>query len=236
MANVAARTLIRQSPLFQGLTGAQLESIERLAIRREYARDQHVFRQGERANALYGVSSGKVLIAANGPEGRQVSLNIMEPGDVFGEIALLDDGPRTANARVMVPSQLIVIQRRDFHTLLRQQPSVSLALLQLMCRRLRWTSDLIEESTLHSVRARIARRLVTLARVDGQSVSGGVELRISQAELAQFLGVSRQVVNQHLQDWQRAGLVRLGRSRITLCGARAVRALSAQTRPAAPGA
>jgi CRP/FNR family cyclic AMP-dependent transcriptional regulator len=215
--------------LFRELPPATLERIEKLAVRRAYARNQVVFQQGETGDALYGVSTGKVLIEASGADGRQVSLNIMEPGDVFGEVALLDSGTRSASARALVPSQLIVIQRQHFQELVQREPSVALELLRLMCRRLRWTTDLVEESTLLSVPAQIARRLVTLARISGTPVSGGTELRISQAELAQFLGFSRQAINQHLKRWQREGLVDLKRSRITVRGARAVRALSKLT-------
>jgi CRP/FNR family cyclic AMP-dependent transcriptional regulator len=215
--------------LFRELPPATLERIEKLAVRRAYARNQVVFQQGETGDALYGVSTGKVLIEASGADGRQVSLNIMEPGDVFGEVALLDSGTRSASARALVPSQLIVIQRQHFQELVQREPSVALELLRLMCRRLRWTTDLVEESTLLSVPAQIARRLVTLARISGTPVSGGTELRISQAELAQFLGFSRQAINQHLKRWQREGLVDLKRSRITVRGPRAVRALSKLT-------
>jgi CRP/FNR family cyclic AMP-dependent transcriptional regulator len=227
--DIATRVLIRGSPLFRELPPATLERIEKLAVRRAYARNQVVFQQGETGDALYGVSTGKVLIEASGADGRQVSLNIMEPGDVFGEVALLDSGTRSASARALVPSQLIVIQRQHFQELVQREPSVALELLRLMCRRLRWTTDLVEESTLLSVPAQIARRLVTLARISGTPVSGGTELRISQAELAQFLGFSRQAINQHLKRWQREGLVDLKRSRITVRGPRAVRALSKLT-------
>jgi CRP/FNR family cyclic AMP-dependent transcriptional regulator len=227
MRNVAASMLIRESPLFRGLPSATLERIEQLALRRTYRKNQIVFQQGGEADALYGVSTGQVLIGTSGADGKQVSLNIVGPGDVFGEIALLDRGPRTASATALVVSQLIVIQRDHFHALVAREPSIAFELLALMCRRLRWTTELIEESKRLSVREQLAKRLLTLGQVHGRAVPGGTELNISQGDLAQFLGVSRQVVNQHLQDWQREGWVELRRSRITICGPQAVRALSA---------
>jgi CRP/FNR family transcriptional regulator, cyclic AMP receptor protein len=230
MSNVAARTLIRSSPLFRDLPVDTLASVEALAVRRVYHKQRIVFQQGAAGDALYGVASGRVLIAANAPDGRQISLNIMEPGDVFGEIALLDGGKRTATATTLEESQLIVIDRRRFTALVRREPSVALQLLQLLCKRLRWTSEVIEEAALLSVRAQLARRLVTLARIDGRPVVGGTELRISQADLAAFLGISRQVVNQHLQQWRREGLLDLKRARTVIRGERAVQALLAERR------
>jgi CRP/FNR family transcriptional regulator, cyclic AMP receptor protein len=229
--DVAARILLRNSPLFRGLPAATLERIESLATRRVYAKDQVVFQQGERGEALFGVSSGRVLIAADGPNGKQISLNVMEPGDVFGEIALLDNGPRSASAISIAPSQLVVIGRRPFQALIEREPALATQLLQLLCRRLRWTTDLIEESALLSVPAQLARRLGTLARISGTRGGDGLELQISQADLGQFLGLSRQSVNQHLKQMQRDGIVKLARSRIVITNLRALQALARKASP-----
>jgi CRP/FNR family transcriptional regulator, cyclic AMP receptor protein len=224
--DVAARILLRNSPLFRGLPPGTLDRIESLATRRAYAKDQVIFHQGDRGDALFGVSTGRVLIAANGPDGKQISLNIMEPGDVFGEIALLDNGLRTASAVALAPSQLVVIRRGAFQSLVGREPAMALQLLQLLCRRLRWTTDLIEESALLAVPAQIARRLDTLARISGKRGVAGLELAISQAELGQFLGLSRQSVNLHLKQMQRDGVVKLARSRILIANLRALQALA----------
>jgi CRP/FNR family transcriptional regulator, cyclic AMP receptor protein len=229
--DVATRILLRNAPLFRGLPEATLERIESLAARRAYAKDQVIFQQGDAGDALYGVSTGRVLIAANGPDGRQISLNIMEPGDVFGEIALLDHGPRSASATAIAPSQLVVIHRQPFQALIEREPALALQLLQLLCQRLRWTTDLIEESALLSVPAQLARRLGTLARISGTRTDAGLELAISQADLGQFLGLSRQSVNQHLKKMQRDGLVKLTRARIVIVNLRALQAFARKTTP-----
>jgi CRP/FNR family cyclic AMP-dependent transcriptional regulator len=153
----------------------------------------------------------------------------MEPGDTFGEIAVMDGLPRTANAVALDQSTLIVIQRSDFLSLLETQPQLAIHLLKLMCERLRWTSELVEESAFMAGPARLAKRLLILASLHGRAARvGQLELRISQGELARFLGISRQIVNQHLAEWRRHGWVELGRTQIVIHNTDALRAVIAE--------
>jgi CRP/FNR family transcriptional regulator, cyclic AMP receptor protein len=138
-------------------------------------------------------------------------LNIMEPGDTFGEIALLDGNARTATASATAPSELMIVMRNQFLALLQREPRLAIHLLQLLCQRIRWTSGLAEDSALLEVPARLARRLLILAKLHGHDTRVGAHLSISQEEVAHFLGLSRQVVNQHLQKWKGKGWVDLGR-------------------------
>src|SRR5262249_22678968 len=151
-----------------------------------------------------------------------VFLNIMGPGDAFGEIALLDGKRRTASATTLAPTELIILRRDRFFELLASEPSLATHLIQLLCERVRWTSQLMEDSALLGGPARIAKRLLSLGRVAGGDPVDGAKLTISQEELAQFLGLSRQVVNQHLQAWKQAGWVSSGRGSITLADVRAL--------------
>jgi CRP-like cAMP-binding protein len=227
--HLSAKAVLKHNYLFRGLADAALERIAALATRRAYYKGSVVFSQGDVGDALYGVASGRVRISASATDGRQVFLNIMEPGDTFGEIAVMDGLPRTANAIALDDTSLIAIQRNDFLAFLEREPQLAIHLLKLLCERLRWTSDLVEESAFMAGPARLAKRLLILASLHGRAAGvGHLELRISQAELAHFLGISRQIVNQHLTDWRRNGWVDLGRTQIVIRNTEALRAMIAE--------
>ena len=214
---LTATAVLKRNYLFRGLPDSAIERIAALAVKRNYGKGEVVFSQGDRGDALYGVASGRVRISATGTGGQEVFLSIMEPGDTFGEIAVMDGLPRTAGATALDSTRLLVINRQDFLRLLEQEPRLAIHLLKLLCRRLRWTSELVEESAFLAGPARLAKRLLVLASLHGRPTdSTHLELRISQAELAHFLGISRQIVNQHLREWQKSGWVELGRGRITI--------------------
>lgn len=214
MPSLTPREVLARSTLFQGVPEEALEKVLSLAISRSYTKNQTIFLQGDPGDALHGIAAGRVLISASGIDGKDVSLNIMKPGDVFGEIALLDGQPRTANATTMEDSEVITVHRDHFRALLQSEPSLAIHLLELVCRRVRWTTELVEESALLSVSARLAKRLLSLIELSGEASSEGQVLRISQNDLAQFLGITRQIVNQYLQNWRKKGWVELGRSKI----------------------
>lgn len=219
-----AVTILRRNYLFQGLPERALERIASLAGRRHAAKGTVIFSQGDAGDALYGVVSGRVRISATGSAGQEVFLSIMEPGDTFGEIAVMDALPRTAGATALDETTLIVIRRHDFLALVEAEPQLVVQLLKLLCARLRWTSELVEESAFLSPAARLAKRLLVLTALHGRpAAEDGRELGISQAELARFLGHSRQSVNHYLREWQQAGWVELRRGRITIRDADALR-------------
>jgi CRP-like cAMP-binding protein len=224
---LTAKTLIERNSLFRGLAAATLERVVQLATRRTYEDGATVFLRGDPGDALFGVMTGRVRISASRAGGKEVFLNIMEPGDAFGEIALLDGSPRTATATAMARSELMVIRREPFFELLRTEPQLATHLIQLLCKRVRWTAELMEDSALLGPPARLAKRLLTLASVHGRAgPDGGTKLVLSQEELAQFLGLSRQMVNQHLQTWREKGLIALGRGSVTIVDARALQKLT----------
>jgi CRP-like cAMP-binding protein len=218
----AARQLLRQNYLFAGLPDALLDSLAAHAQWRSCRRGEVVFSQGDEGDALYGVVSGRVRISTMSPEGREVFLNIMEPGDTFGEIAVIDGLPRTAGAVALDASTLIFIKRIEFLAVVEREPRLAMHLLRLFCQRVRWTSDLVEESSFLFGPARLAKRLLVLAALHGEAGAHGMELAISQSELAQFLNMSRQIVNQQLQEWRAKGWVSLGRGRIVVTDAEAL--------------
>jgi CRP-like cAMP-binding protein len=210
------KTVIERDSLFRGLAGALHERIAALAMRRAYAEGAIIFMRGDPGDSLCGVVRGRVRISVSRPGGKEVFLNIMTPGETFGEIALLDGEPRTATATAMVRTELFIIPREQFLHLLGSEPQLAAHLIQLLCRRVRWTAQLMEDSALLTVPARVAKRLLSLARLHGRQTASGTKLNISQEELAQFLGLSRQIVNQHLQGWKAKGWILAGRGNVTI--------------------
>lgn len=222
--DLTSLAVLKHNYLFQGLPEATLERIAGIATRRGAPKGSVIFSQGDPGDALYGVASGRVRISATGSAGQEVFLNIMQPGDTFGEIAVMDDLPRTAAATALDDATLVLINRADFIGLVEHEPKLAIHLLKLLCARLRWTSELVEDSAFLSPPARLAKRLLVLTTLHGRPATDyGRELGISQAELARFLGYSRQIVNHYLREWQHAGWVELHRGRITIRDADAMR-------------
>jgi CRP-like cAMP-binding protein len=223
---ITAKTVVERDSLFRGLPKATIARIAALGLRRVYEKGAVVFMRGDPGDCLCGVVTGRVRISASRPGGKEVFLNIIEPGDSFGEIALLDGQLRTATATAMVRTELIVFRRDQFLALLQTEPQLAAHLIRLLCRRVRWTAQLMEDSALLSVPARIAKRLLSLAHLHGRETPSGTKLTISQEELARFLSVSRQIVNQHLQTWKARGWILSGRGHVTICSRHALEALA----------
>jgi CRP/FNR family transcriptional regulator, cyclic AMP receptor protein len=202
--------ILKVNPFFSGLGEEAITAVAALCTTQRLGPAETLFQKGDPGSALYAVRRGQVRISTGTGSGKRLTLNILGSGDVFGEIALLDGRPRTADATALESTELFVLQRRDFLIFLEQNSTVAIRLIELLCERVRWMSDRVEETALLTIEVRLARRLLMLAR------DYGSEIQISQDELAQFVGTSRESVNRQLQDWRRAGLLTLGRSRITL--------------------
>jgi CRP/FNR family cyclic AMP-dependent transcriptional regulator len=220
--NILARNL-----LFRGLPDRIIDRLAAVALRRTYGKNERIFSQGDPGDALYGVISGRVRIGAVGAAGQEVFLNIMEPDDSFGEIAVIDGLPRTAGALAMESTELTAIRRADLFEVLRAESELAIHLLSLFCERIRWASDLVEESVFLAPPERLAKRLLSLAQLHGRKTDRGIEFRISQSELAKFLGMSRQNVNEKLQVWKASGWVSLSRGRLLIVDVQALKDLAA---------
>lgn len=207
-------TVLRASPIFHGLAPETLLEVGALCRNRSYRRGETVFTEGTAGTKLFGIISGRLLITTSSSGGRELHLNVLEAGEIIGEIAFLDGGMRTATGRAAEPTTCFEIDRGAFYELLNRKPQLAIHLLQLLCKRSRWMTKLVADSIFLSVPERLATRLRDLAKPAADS--GELEVRISQDELAHFLGISRQVVNGYLRDWERKGRVQLGRGTIRI--------------------
>jgi CRP-like cAMP-binding protein len=200
--------LLKANPFFADLGAEAVEAIAMLCVTRYLDTEETLFFKGDEGDALYAVRRGRIRIATGTEAGRRLTLNLLGPGDVFGEVALLDGRSRTADAIATEPTELFLVYRRDFLDLLERRPKVAVGIIELLCERIRWMSDRMEESVLMPLHARLAQRLLAL------SEDYGTELHVSQEELAVFVGATRESVNRQLQNWRRQGFVELGRNRI----------------------
>jgi CRP/FNR family transcriptional regulator, cyclic AMP receptor protein len=202
--------LLGMNPLFAGLGEQAITAIAGLCTKRNLDSGEVLFQKGDKGDALYGVRRGRVRIETGTAAGGRLALNVLGPGDLFGEIALFDGQPRTADAIAAEPSELFMVRRSDFLAYLEREPRITIRLLEMLCQRIRWVSDRMEEAVLLPLHARLARRLCALAD------DFGSEVHISQEELGTYVGAARESVNRQLQEWRRAGIIDLARGRISL--------------------
>lgn len=227
MSDLTTYAVLKHNFLFQGLSEASIDAIGNLASRQKFVKGSMVFSQGDDGDALYGIASGQVRISTSDDKGREVFLNMLGPGETFGEIALLDGLTRTATATTTMASTLIVIPRAQFLSNLERDPGLSVHLMKLLCSRLRWVSDLVEESAFLAGPARVAKRLTILVDSYGrEQPDGSIEITMSQSDLGRFLGISRQIINQYLGKWCDEGWVTIKRGRIIVNDLAALRDLA----------
>lgn len=214
--------LLGRYHLFQALTPAEIGELASGARPRRFSARQVVFHKDDPGDGMYGVLSGSVAITAHSTSGKELVINMFGPGAFFGEIALLDAKGRSATAIARVPSDLLFIGRRVFLPFL-ERPRVAARVIALLCERLRRTTQLVEDTQFLNVGSRLAKALLGLAEQGLRRADGTVEIAASQIEMAHTLGVSREIVSRQLLAWRDAGLVELGRGRILLRDAAALK-------------
>ena len=200
--------LLSANPFFASFDPQALEAVASLCVTRSLAAEENLFLKGDEGNALYAVRRGQIRISTGTEQGRRLTLNLLGPGDVFGEIALFDGSARTADATAIEPTELFMVHRRDFLELLERRPTVAARVIELLCGRIRWMSERMEEVVFLPLEERLRRRLLALTE------DYGSELHLTQEELAVFVGSTRESVNRQLQSWRRQGLLELKRNRI----------------------
>lgn len=212
------RSVLAQHFLLRQMPATDLDRLSNLAVRRTYKKDEPVFLKGDPGNSMMAVLSGRVRICTYSVDGREVVLNVINAGEVFGEIALIDGGERTADAFAMEATELLVLGRRDFLPFLIRNPELCVKLLEMLCLRLRWTSEQLEDFNFLDLRARLAKRLLFLGNRHGEQTSQGIliNVRLPQHLLASMIGTSREAVNKQLRAWEEEGLIDVRRGTVTI--------------------
>lgn len=195
--------LLSRVPLFRAFPPSELERLAARTVERRFVRGQTIFRRGEPGSSMLVVAAGRVRVGVTSATGREVLLAILGPGEVLGELALLDGGPRSADAAALDGCALLSLDRRDLLPALRASPEAAVGLVEVVCGRLRVTNERLEAACLMPAGARLARLLLTLAAEDGRLDGGG----LSQGDLGRLVGTSRQRVCLELGRWVREGIL-----------------------------
>ena len=199
-----AHGLISACTLFQGLGEQQRAQLFDRIHLRDYDAGDTIFSMGDSGASLLAVVEGSVQITVSSPEGKEIILAIMHAGDVFGEISLLDGQERSADARAMTSCTLAILERRDVLRVFEGYPQAYFDVVQLLCQRLRRTTTQMAEVTLLDLPPRLARALLRVARaqVADSEVTTPDVVTLSQRELGNIVGATRESVNKCLRVWQ----------------------------------
>jgi CRP/FNR family transcriptional regulator, cyclic AMP receptor protein len=200
-------------PMFSGLQRDELLKFAELTRERTYPKGSVILFQGDPGDSLYVLRQGRAKVVLIGEDGREVILGVLEPGAHFGELALIDDQPRSAHVIAMEDSQLLILRREDFRRRVEANPTVAWALLTELSRRLRRADQKIGGLVLLDVPGRISRLLLDLS---SESSNGTIDKPLTHQTIAQMIGASRETVSRAMKDFQEEGLIRVERRRIAV--------------------
>jgi CRP-like cAMP-binding protein len=206
--------LLRAHPIFGELRNEDLRRLSTIAIPRTVKRGQTIFKKGDAGNCLYAIHKGSVKISVPGENGREAMFNILGEEEIFGEVALLDGRPRTADAVTISDCELFAINRRDFLALINWEPKVAIRIIELLCQRLRRAGEHFEDLLFLDASARLAK---TLLRLPYRELSpGNRKVMVTQQEISQMIGLSRESTNKQMRLWQDRGWIRIVRGGVIL--------------------
>jgi CRP-like cAMP-binding protein len=209
-----AHRLLGKCILFRGLSPDERKGLVAQARIRNFATGETIFLMGASGDSMMAVLTGTVRISVPSPEGKEIVLAILQPGELLGEIALLDGKDRTADARAMSDCSLAILERRAVLAFLEKHPSGCLGLIEVLCGRLRQTDQQIAEIVFLDLPTRLAKTMLRMATVArGPS---GTRIGLSQRELGNLVGATRESINKCLREWQRNGIVRVEENEIVI--------------------
>jgi CRP-like cAMP-binding protein len=203
--------VVRKAPIFLGLDPSAADALRASMSLVKLRKGKSLFKEGDDGDNLYVVSNGKVKLGTKSPDGRENLLMILGPGDMFGELSLFDSGPRTATATAVTDSKLLTLGQEKVIPWVKEYPEVSLQLLARLASRLRRTNEVVGDLVFSDVPGRVAKALIDLGVKFGEKRSEGLFVNhdLTQEELAQLVGASRETVNKALADFAQRGWLRL---------------------------
>jgi CRP/FNR family transcriptional regulator, cyclic AMP receptor protein len=203
------RDVLGRHEFFSELPALIVDQLDSHARQATYRAGQRIFSKGDEGFGLLAVMSGLVKISVLAEDGREIALNMIGPNEIFGEIALFDGKPRTADATALIACELIILDRRDFLPLVAKHPAMAIKLLEILSSRLRRTTEQVEDLSFGNLKTRLAKTLLGLAEAQGMAASPQPKVEITQKELGYAIGLSRESTNRYLREWQEAGYVTL---------------------------
>lgn len=206
--------ILRAHPFFRGLNCSIVNELGPRAVTRILRKGAVLFRKGDQGTSLYVLVSGAMRVDAPSEGGRSAIFNLIVPGEIFGEIAALDGGIRTADAVAIERSELMVLDRREVVPVLCKYPELALRFIEILCGRVRRTSEQVEDIVFLDLAGRLAKVLLFLHQKSAGSSEA--KIRVTQREISQMVGASRESTNKQLRQWERAKLLRIERGAIVL--------------------
>lgn len=196
---------LKTFPLFQGLSDEVLVAVARVAMMRRIPRGQAVVRAGDRTDYVYFVLTGNLKVVVSDEDGREVILSILGQGELFGEMGMFGEQPRSASVVAVVPSDLVMIAKHDFRQIMQENFEIAWRIMSNLAERLRNADRKIESLALMDVYGRVARLLIDMAEdVNGKTV---VVRKISKQDIAKMIGASREMVSRVMKDLGQEGLI-----------------------------
>lgn len=222
------RKLLRSVSIFSSLDERELDILLQATTTHRLNPKETLFLKGDSGNQLYGILSGSLKVMATGTDGRDVIFTLMGPGEIIGEIALLDGGERSASVIAVEATELLTLHRRELVPFLESHPKAAIGLASVLAARVRRLSENAEDRQTMPLPGRIAKRLIALSERYGKHpiVGGPVEVRLPQQDLADLVGTSRESVNKQLRAWEEQGIIEIGRARVVLKNAEALKAVA----------
>jgi CRP-like cAMP-binding protein len=210
-----ARQLLAECVLFRGLSAEERKALVTRARTRTFANGDTIFLMGEPGDSMMAVLKGTVRISAPSPEGKEIVLAMMQPGEFFGEIALLDGKERSADAKAMSACTLAILDRRDVLAFLEQNRGAWFRIVEVLCERLRRTTVQITEVALLEMPVRLAKALLRISDAEAK-LAASPTIKLSQRELGHIVGATRESVNKCLREWQRGKMIKIDGVSITI--------------------
>lgn len=201
-------------PLFSGLGEQEIQAISHHAVTKRFVKNTVVINEGDNSDSLYVILSGRVKIYLSDEDGKEVILNNQGPGDYFGELALIDEEPRSASVMTTEDCKLSIINKHDFAACLQKHPEIALSLIKDLSQRMRSLTENVKSLALMDVYGRVARTLLNLSvEEDGKLV---IQERLTQKDIANMVGASREMVSRILKDLSIGGYITVDKKRITI--------------------
>jgi CRP/FNR family transcriptional regulator, cyclic AMP receptor protein len=208
------RAQLKNTDLFAKLNARQIERLAACVVSKSAPRGSSICAKGDPGSSLFVICRGNVRILAPSVDGHDATFNLISKGDIFGEVALLDGQTRSADAVAITDCELFVIERRDFLPLVREEPEIALKMIEILCTKLRRTTEQAENLMFLSLAARLAKALLRLSEGDGRVCER--KAVVTQKDLGNLIGMSRESTNRQLRMWEEQGWVRLERGGIVI--------------------
>jgi CRP/FNR family transcriptional regulator/CRP/FNR family cyclic AMP-dependent transcriptional regulator len=218
METVHDSSYLRQVDIFANLSDEDTQELMAVARKRSFRAGEVIFHRDDPGQVLYVIKEGKVKISLISPDGQEISLVVFGKGECFGELALLDGEPRSADAIALEKVECYTLQRSDFHNAIMKHPTIAIQVLEVLSRRLRKTDRQVEDLIFLDVYGRVAKKLLELANEHGVKVDDGtrIEVRLTQQELASMVGASRESVNKVMGYFTEKQFISTDKHKITI--------------------